>query len=117
MGKLCHFEIPSKDFDKSRDFYEALFGWKVDIQPEMDYALIHIEGGMGGGFTNDAEPVTKMGFGLYFEVDDIPATIAKAVVLGGAEVTPKTGIGGGEMGYYGIFKDLDGNLIGLWSKT
>ena len=117
MGKLYHFEIPSKDYERSKKFYEALFGWKVDIQPEMNYALIHVEGGTGGGFTNEAEPMTDFGCGLYFEVEDIPGTMKKAVGLGGAEVIPKTGIGGGEMGYYSVFKDPDGNLIGLWSKA
>jgi len=117
MGKLIHFEIPSTDFEKSKKFYEGLLGWKVETIPGMDYAMINIEGGIGGGFTKEAKPTTEFGFGFYFEVDDIPAALAKAATLGGAEVTPKTGIGGGEMGYYGIFKDPDGNLIGLWSKT
>jgi len=116
MAKLCHFEIPSKDYAKAKDFYEALFGWKIDVQPEMNYAMIHIEDGVGGGLTNEFEPGAGIGISLYFQVDDIPATLGKAVELGGQEVTPKTGIGG-EMGYYAMFKDREGNTIGLWSKT
>ena len=117
MTKLYHFEIPSKDYQKAKGFYESLFGWKVDVQPEMGYALIHIEDGIGGGFTDEYEPGGEAGISLYFKVDDIPAVLAKAVELGGQEVTPKTGIAGGDMGYYGKFKDLEGNIIGIWSKA
>jgi predicted enzyme related to lactoylglutathione lyase len=117
MAKLCHFEIPSRDYEKSKEFYESLFGWKIDIQPEMNYGMIHIKDGIGGGLTNEFKPATEPGLALYFEVDDIPGTLMKAVDLGGAEVKPKTPIGGGEMGYYAEFKDLDGNIIGLWSRA
>ena len=113
MTKLCHFEIPSKDYQKAKGFYESLFGWKVDVQP--GYAMIHIEDGIGGGFTDDHKPGGEASISLYFEVDDIPATLVKVAELGGNEVTPKTGIFGGEMGYYGQFKDLEGNIIGIWS--
>jgi hypothetical protein len=116
MGKLCHFEIPSKDYERSKKFYEALFGWEIDIQPEMNYALIRIKDGINGGFTNQAKPELEFGISLYFEVDDINATLSRAVELGGGEITPKTAIGQ-DMGYYAIFKDLDGNLIGLWSRA
>jgi len=116
MAKLIHFEIPSMDYERSKEFYEALFGWKVEVIPGMNYAMIDIEGGIGGGFTNEYKPETEHGIGLYFEVDDIPATLAKAVKLGGIQAVGKTGIGGGEMGYYGEFRDPDGNLIGVWSQ-
>ena len=117
MKKLVHFEIPSIDIDRSKKFYEGLFGWKIEAIPGMDYAMINVEDGIGGGFSKGAKPSTELGIGLYFEVDDIPGTLKKAASLGGKELTPKTGIGGGEMGYYGEFSDPDGNRIGVWSKA
>ena len=117
MAKLIHFEIPSTDYARSKEFYEALLGWQVEVIPAMNYAMINIEGGVGGGFSSEFKPAAEHGIGLYFEVDDIPATLAKAVKLGGKQVMPKTAIGDGKMGYYGELRDPDGNLIGVWSKA
>ena len=117
MVKLCHFEIPATDFERAGKFYEDLFGWEIQAMPEMDYAIINVKDGIGGGLTKEYKPGAEFGFSLYFEVDDIPATLAKVKALGGEEVMPKGPIGDGSMGYLGQFKDLDGNTIGLWSKA
>ena len=115
MNSICHWEIPSTDFDKSRAFYEGLFGWKTQPMPETDYVLFEIEGGVGGGFTK----VDKVGdtvIFVYIQVEDIPATLAKVAGLGGKVLDEKMGIGGGEHGYMGVFEDCCGVRIGLWSK-
>ena len=117
MRKLVHFEIPSMNLERSKKFYENLFGWRIEAVPGMDYSMINVEDGIGGGLSKGAKPSTELGIGLYFEVDDIPASLAKAAKSGGKELTPKTAIGGGEMGYFGEFSDPDGNRIGLWSKS
>ena len=119
MVTLVHFEIPSSDYDRSNKFYSGLFDWKCEKMESMDYVFIGPveEGAIGGGFSKELKPSPEMGISLYFEVDDINSSLAKAVELGGTEISPKTGIGpNAEYGYYGVFKDLDGNSIGLWSK-
>jgi predicted enzyme related to lactoylglutathione lyase len=117
MNKLCHFEIPTTDFEKAGKFFTELFGWEIEAMPGMDYAIINVKDSIGGGLTKEYKPGAEFGFSLYFEVDDIPGTIAKAKELGGEEVMAKAPIGDGSMGYLGQFKDLDGNTIGLWSKA
>jgi hypothetical protein len=49
----------------------------------------------------------------YIGTDDIDATLAKAVSLGAQILVPKTEIPG--MGWFGIFKDLTGNHVGLFT--
>ena len=111
---LCHFEIPSTDFARSKDFYEALFGWRVQILTEMNYAIFDAEDGIGGGF-NLMEKFSNDGIQAYIQVDDIPATLARAEELGGKVLKPKTEIGESN-GYYAFFKDICGAQIGLWSQ-
>ena len=33
MPTIVHFEIPSDDIERSKKFYNELFGWKIDKWP------------------------------------------------------------------------------------
>jgi predicted enzyme related to lactoylglutathione lyase len=114
MNKLVHWDIQSTDLAKSREFYEEIFGWKTQ-QWAPDYALFEVEAGVGGGISL-VEKMPEPCIEVYIEVEDIPATLAKAVELGGEIVREKMEIGGG-MGYLARFTDPCGCLIGLWSKS
>ena len=48
-------------------------------------------------------------------VENIPSTLKKIVEHGGSIDKEKTEIGG-DMGYYALFRDNSGNLLGLWSE-
>ncbi len=111
---LCHFEIPSSDFVRSKAFYEALFGWKVEIMTESNYAAFRNDGGLSGGF-NPVESITRDGIQIYIYVDEIEATLAKAVSLGGQILREKTEIGGGH-GCYAFLADTCGAQIGVWAR-
>ncbi|MEW6050149.1 MAG: VOC family protein [Candidatus Zixiibacteriota bacterium] len=49
---------------------------------------------------------------IYVMVDDLQAYLDKAVKLGGSVVVPPTPIPG--VGAFAMFKDLDGNCLGLF---
>jgi predicted enzyme related to lactoylglutathione lyase len=51
---------------------------------------------------------------VYFSVDDIEATLAKAEKHGGKIIRSKTGIG--EFGFVGHFEDSEGNRVALHSR-
>jgi predicted enzyme related to lactoylglutathione lyase len=116
MNSICHWDIPSTDFDKSQAFYGALFGWKFQPMPEQNYLLFMVEGGVGGGF-NKVEKVSNDGIQVYILVEDIEATLAKVAELGGKTVIEKLKIGGGDHGYLATFTDSCGAQIGLWAKS
>ncbi len=100
-NSICHYDIPTTDFEKSKTFYEGLFGWKVQLMPEMNYALFMIEGGVGGGFMM-TDNVKTEGIQVYIQVEDLTATLDMAESLGGKIVKPKAEIGG-DNGFYGFF--------------
>lgn len=115
MHTICHYEIPSTDFAKSKAFYEGLFGWPIQEMPEMSYMVFGEGGqGVGGGF-NKVETVNNEGIQVYIEVEDIPATLAKAKELGGQVVLEKTQISP-EHGNMAFILDSCGVKIGLWSR-
>ena len=36
MPTIVHFEIPSDDIERSKKFYNDLFGWKIEKWPSTD---------------------------------------------------------------------------------
>jgi len=116
MNGICHVEIPSRDFEKAKKFYGALFGWECQDMAEMNYVTYKPPDGPGGGFDKSLEIAPKPGISIYIEVENIEATIKKAEDLGGKCVKEKTQITP-EYGYYAFISDLEGNRIGLWGKS
>ena len=114
MQKLVHWEIPSTDIEKSKKFYEKMFGWKFQ-QWSQDYAMFEVEGGVGGGVSK-TDKMPEPCIDVYISVEDIPAALKKAETLGARVERPKTEIGGG-MGFYAYLRDPCGCRIGIWSKA
>ena len=112
---ICHFEICVKNTKRSVEFYSKIFDWKIESMPGMDYSMVNTGAEPGGGIFQ-AEGEMKPYATVYVLVDDINATIDKAVANGAQEVARKTKISD-EFGFYGMFADPDGTVIGLWSKT
>ncbi|MFQ5871066.1 MAG: VOC family protein [Candidatus Geothermarchaeales archaeon] len=115
MGdQIVHVEIPSEDPKKASEFYRELFGWKFDWSWSPTYGLFETgaEATLAGGAVYRPEE-TGPEMLVYIGVADIPKKLEKVKALGGEVVKEKTEIEG--VGWYGLFKDLDGNLIGLFT--
>ena len=107
--RICYFELFAADLEQSSRFYHDLFDWELTASgPE--YRMIKIEGGIGGGLFTADEPKERVR--CYLEVDDIEARLAKIAAAGGTVVTGKTLISE-EYGYFALFRDPAGNLLGL----
>lgn len=107
---VVHFEIGVRNSDRSIAFYRDLFGWKVqDAGP--DYWLVNPEdGGIGGGLMRAPSEIPPY-VTVYVAVADLSASLDRAVELGGELLVGPTPIPG--MGSFGLFRDLDGNVIGM----
>ena len=44
-NSIVHFEIASKDTDKARQFYADAFGWPMDANNPMNYAMASTKDG------------------------------------------------------------------------
>lgn len=113
MHGFTHIEIPTADAQKSKDFYGKLFGWKMN-ENMPGYVMFSTGDNQGGGFTQESKPADN-GVVLYIEVEDIPAKLGEIETTGGKKVKDKTGISP-EFGFYALFTDPSGNIMGLWSK-
>ena len=113
MHGFCHFEIPTTDAQKTRDFYSKIFGWKTS-EDMPGYVMFATGENQGGGFTQESKP-SQDGVILYIEVEDIVKKLGEIEAAGGAKVKDKTEISP-EFGFYALFNDPCGNIMGLWSK-
>lgn len=107
-GKLVHFDIPAKDTARATEFYKDLFGWKIETMPgPVEYHMI--EGEPGGGIYPAQEDGETPH--VYFDTDDIDASLARVRELGG-ETTEKLPVP--SMGWFAHCRDTEGNPISLW---
>lgn len=114
-------EIKTKDIEKSADFYEHLFGWKVirkEAAEGLDYWIFdtgdkpRTENIQRGGIWLRPSG-ESLGVVVYIVVDDIEAVLEKIVALEGKVIAPKTEQG---PAFRACFADPDGNLFGLWEE-
>jgi len=110
---FAHVELSTDDVKKAKKFYAAVFAWKLDDLPAMAYTMIDVSGGVGGGMQKKPAPDHPTAWLPYVQVDDVKATMAKALKAGGKAVLEYQEIG--DMGSIGIFADPQGATLGLWA--
>jgi uncharacterized protein len=125
MDKIVHFEIPTDDLARAKEFYGSTFGWQLQTIEGMDYTIAMttsvdektqmptepgaINGGMMKRSADTPSPVLTIG------VDSIDDSMKKIESAGGSVVQPRTEIP--DMGAFGYFKDPEGNVLGLWENA
>ena len=120
MNKIVHFELPADNVERAKEFYEKMFGWKIEKVPDMDYWMIStVEVGED---RKPVEPGAINGGMFKREAGDVPVVIAdvpsvdeyleKAVSLGAKIHIEKRSVG--EFGWYAQIEDTEGNVMGIW---
>jgi predicted enzyme related to lactoylglutathione lyase len=111
-GNIVHFEIPSKDTAKVKEFWGQLFGWTFDSWEGPDeYHVIRGPEPGGGIYPSKGG---ESGLSVYFGTDDVAATASRVEELGGSIVMPKTPIP--TIGYFAICTDIEGNPFALFES-
>lgn len=116
------FEIPVKDMDRAKRFYETVF--------DINISLHDLGGFLMGWFPYDEKqkgisgslvkhemytPSDSAGTLIYFSCKDLQSELDKVVAAGGEVLKGKTAIGG-DYGFMGLMKDTEGNRIALHSQ-
>ncbi len=112
---IVHVEFLSRDRVADAKFFTELFGWEIQQMPEMNYAMFDLGGGLGGGLNPVVEGFQPDNTVVYVSTDDIDAALAKVERLGGKVLRQRTEIPG--FGWFGLFTDLSGNMIGLYTQN
>ena len=116
MPFVNHVEFEVTNLKRAAKFYKSVLGFKIQLIPQMKYALWSAARKPSGGLSL-VKRVKHGGTTAVFQVDNINRYLDKAKKNGGKIVQKKAAIGAGaKMGYYGVFRDPFGNLVGLWSS-
>jgi predicted enzyme related to lactoylglutathione lyase len=110
-GRLVHFEIAANDSRQAMDFYRNVFGWEFSDSgmPGIEYNMTQAGGDPGGA----VYPAQEEGpyILVYFDTDDVGASVEKVRQAGG-EAGDKAPIPG--IGWFSHCKDPSGNAFGLF---
>ncbi len=112
---IIHMEIPVTDLNKAKSFYSKVFGWNVDVIPEMNYALFDTGTPLPNGGFNKVDKIVTGGCLPYIRTDDIEKKLKEIEKAGGKSVTKKIEIP--QFGWSATFKDIFGNILGLFTPN
>lgn len=117
------FEIPAKDFNRAKSFYEEVLDAKLDTQTMEDMGMTMAffpadwENGIGGGiaFGPGYEPSDKGAVVYLNGGDDLSDPLSRVAQAGGTVVLPKTSLG--DHGFMAQFIDSEGNRVAFHSRN
>jgi uncharacterized protein len=113
-NRVVHFEIPAENPKRLSNFYEELFGWKIQEMDGADYWIAITgeddEPGINGALTGrqgpEQVPIN------YVSVPSLDEYVEKASRLGARVTVGKQPVPG--MGWFAHLVDLEGNPLGIW---
>ncbi len=111
---FCHIVIPSKNFRKSRTFFEEVFGWVVQEAPEAGVMDVLPPSGKGiSAELNSKEEVIVPAI----HTCDIEVKFKLIELYGGKILKGKSPIGAdAQHGFYALFEDPHGNRMALFEE-
>ena len=124
MNRVTHFEIQADNMERAKNFYQTVFGWKVEQwmtkeKDGMDYwGFITGESapGINGGLYERPKEENKFYlFDCTIDVEDLDKAIESVKANGGMIVKEKSEIAG--VGWFATAKDTEGNRFGLMQAT
>jgi len=131
MPTIVHFEIPSDDIERTKKFYNDLFGWKIEKWPGTDDSQMTSAAGqpmeywmvtttddkgnkaLGGGMMKRQMPAQQVT--NYINVKSVDEYKSKVEKLGGKVVSPKKAVPG--MGYFALCVDTENNSFAIWESN
>lgn len=115
--RFCYLEIPALDVHRSAAFYEKTFGWNIRHRDTDRPSFDDATGDISGAFVTGASLSRIPGFLPYVWVDNIDATLKRALEYGAVVLeSPHPDHPGGTCNI-ATFRDPAGNPIGLYEET
>ena len=112
-GKICYIEIPASDIQRSSEFYQTVFGWRIRKRGDGATAFDDTTGQVSGTWVVGRPPAASPGLMIYIMVDNAEATIESIKSHGGQIVQP---IGADAPEITARFQDPAGNVLGLYQQ-
>ncbi|HXC78134.1 MAG TPA: VOC family protein [Candidatus Acidoferrum sp.] len=108
-------DLTTSDPEGARKFYSAIFGWKVEVNPDPQYggyALAKAGGKDVAGIGPKQMDQAPTAWTVYIGTPDAAETAKKAEAAGGKIIAPVMAVG--DQGHMAIIQDPSGAYLGLW---
>jgi predicted enzyme related to lactoylglutathione lyase len=121
---LNWFEIPVKDFDRAKKFYEVIFNYEMPEtnmgETRMGFFLYDMQSGKVGGaivLNKQLLSPSENGSLIYLNAQpDLQIILDRVETAGGTILKPKTIVSEEQnLGYWALMKDTEGNRVALHS--
>jgi hypothetical protein len=116
---ITWFEIPVLNMERATNFYNRIYGIKMETNEMNDYAMavFPVTTGIGGALVMGQGCVpSETGSLIYLNGGkDLQPILDKVEGAGGRIIMPKTKIND-EAGYFALFIDSEGNKLAINSK-
>jgi uncharacterized protein len=115
IGTWGWSELQTRDLEKAKAFYSAVFGWKpTQFEGMAEYTVLENDGrGIGGAMPMPAEVPKEVpsNWLTYFGVDDTDATVERAKQNGGGVLAPPMEIP--NVGRFAVLTDPQGGVFAV----
>jgi predicted enzyme related to lactoylglutathione lyase len=112
-GKICYIEMPATDIQRSAEFYQKVFGWRIRDRGDGATAFDDSTGEVSGTWVLGRPPATEPGLLIYIMVDSVAKTV-DSVIADGGEIAQPLCADAPEV--IATFRDPAGNVIGLYQE-
>ena len=112
-GQMVHFEVKAQDADRATAFYRSVFGWEFGDSgmPGIDYRMTRTGENQGGAVYQSDDSDGHLT--VYFDTDDIDATLQKIRDNGG-QADDKQPIP--SVGWFAHAQDSEGNAFSVFQS-
>ena len=121
-GSFCWFELATTDQNAAKQFYQSVFGWKVEDQaigPSETYSMFRIDGkDVAAGYRIRPEQLTQgvpPHWMIYMMVANADASAAKAKALGAAVIVEPFDVM--DHGKMSVIRDPTGAMFCIWQPN
>ena len=113
-GTFVWNELNTNDLPAAGKFYTDLFGWGMDHYSGggMTSAMFKVGGKHVGGMVDNPDPNGAPFWLCYVNVNDLAATCARVLELGGKIVIPPTKVP--NVGSIAVLQDKQGAYLGMF---
>jgi len=110
-GKICYVEIPATDINESAAFYQAVFGWTVNVNSDGTACFDDGINEVSGTWVLGRKACDEAGLLISIMVDSAVETL-KSITAHGGKVVKQWTMGSDEQ--LAWFNDPAGNLFGIY---
>ena len=118
ISKPVWVDLATRDSTGARKFYEQLFGWRADVNPDPQYGgyATATHGGKNvAGIGPTQAPDQPSAWSFYVGTDDVE-DLSREVEKAGGKVIQKP-FDVGDQGRMAVFQDPAGAFISAWQST